>query len=106
MSAVGSSVEVSALAPHAMRQQSFCNQGVKLPDTQTPKYFHWIMTTASFELIYFNYVHLEKSSGRHEYILVVVDHFTGFAPAYPTKNNSTWTAADKLSNISCTLISS
>uniref|UniRef100_A0A7M5XBV7 Uncharacterized protein n=1 Tax=Clytia hemisphaerica TaxID=252671 RepID=A0A7M5XBV7_9CNID len=57
-----------------------------------------IQSTAPFEIVTTDFLHLDKCRGGYEYLLVVTDHFTRFAQVFPTKNKRAKSAADKIFN--------
>jgi hypothetical protein len=53
-----------------------------------------IETSQPLELVCMDFLTLEQSRGGQQHILVVTDHFTKYAQAYPTKNMTAKTTAD------------
>ena len=57
-----------------------------------------ITTAALLEIVGIDFLHLKKSSGGFEYILLITNYFTRYPQAYPTRNKTAKTAATHLYN--------
>jgi transposase InsO family protein len=57
-----------------------------------------IHSSEPLELVGIDFLHLDRASSGHEYILLIVDHFTRYTQAYATKNKTAATAAKHLYN--------
>ena len=57
-----------------------------------------IVTTQPLELVCLDYLTLEMSQGGYENILVITDHFTRYAQAIPTRNQTARTTAEMFIN--------
>ena len=65
----------------------------KTPDTKRQADMESIRTTHPLELVCIDFLSLERSKGGYEHILVVTDHFTRYAQAYPTRDGRATTVA-------------
>ncbi len=70
----------------------------KKPGKETRAPLQNIVTTHPFELVFIDFLHLDKCKGGYQYILIVVDHFTRFAQDYATTSKSAKTVVEKLFN--------
>ena len=68
----------------------------KRPAITTHAPMQSITTSQLFELVAIDFLHLEKSSGGYEYVLIIMDHFTRLAQGYATKDKSALTVAKRL----------
>lgn len=70
----------------------------KKPSKETRAPLMNIVTTHPFELVSIDFLHLNRSKGGFEYILVIADHVTRFVQGYATTSKSTKTVADRIFN--------
>ena len=65
----------------------------KMPDTKIRSDMVNIRTTRPLELVCVDFLSLERAKGGFENILVITDHYTRYAQAYPTRDQKASTVA-------------
>ena len=80
---------------HYIRKKCKCLKDKK-PNKQQIAPLQSTITHEPFELVTIDHLHLDRSKGWYEYLLVVVDHFSKFVQGFPIKNKSGRAAADLL----------
>ena len=65
----------------------------KRPEGRRSAGLQSIRTSRPGELVCIDFLSLEKSAGGYEHLLVVTDHFTRYAKAYPTRDQKATTVA-------------
>lgn len=71
-----------------------CDRCVRRKATNTRAEMVNITTTYPLELVCMDFLTLESSKGGYSNILVITDHFTRYAQAFPTRNMTAKTTAD------------
>ena len=79
-------------------QQTCACNAKKRPHREQFAPLQSIHSSCPMELVTIDFLKLEKSSAQHEYVLLIVDHFSRYAIGYPCKNKSALTAAKNLYN--------
>ena len=62
-----------------------CPRSIRRKSQPNVAPLHNIEATQPLELVHLDYLQIEPSKGNIEYILIVTDHFTRYAQAYPSK---------------------
>ncbi|KAK3726814.1 hypothetical protein QZH41_019605 [Actinostola sp. cb2023] len=90
----------SGMAKDVERWVKTCKACVlrKAPQPQRVAPLVSITTTEPLELVCVDYLKLERSKGGYENILVITDHFTRYAQAIPTLNQTAKTTANAIFN--------
>ena len=57
-----------------------------------------ILSAAPMELVSIDFLHLGICTGGYQYLLVIIDNFSCFPQAYPTRKKEDKTASEKLYN--------
>ena len=75
-----------------------CDRCIRRTPTEGRAPLTSITTYQPLELVCIDFLTLEMSKGGYQHILVLTDHFTRYAQAYPTKNQTAKTTAEVLFN--------